>query len=237
MKGIILLNLAVLLIVAAFASATTRLVPEQYGTIQAAIDNSDDGDTVLVAPGTYTGDGNRDIDFKGKSITVKSEYGPESCIIQCGGRYQAGDRSNPIEPEYHRGFNFHSHEDANSVVQGFTVTQGYMGTLHGGAFHCIESSPIIRDCIIVGNSARTGGGIYAYRSDILVENCVIKENIASFSPKNWFDYSPGSTEGGGICIPRGNAKLRNCLVVGNAATRFGGGFTAVMVIIRLSIVP
>ena len=215
----------------------TLQVPSDYATIQMAIDASVDGDVVLVAPGTYAGEGNRDIDFKGKSITVKSENGPESCIIQCGGRYQAGDRSNPIEPEYHRGFNFHSHEDANSVVQGFTVTQGYMGTLHGGAFHCIESSPIIRDCIIVGNSARTGGGIYAYRSNILVENCIIKENIASFSPKNWFDYSPGSTEGGGICIPRGNAKLRNCLVVGNAATRFGGGFTAVMVIIRLSIVP
>ncbi|MBN2588373.1 MAG: hypothetical protein JXA96_00805, partial [Sedimentisphaerales bacterium] len=59
--------------------------PADFNNIQAAIDDANDGDIVLVAPGTYTGEGNRDIDFMGKAITVKSEYGPESCIIQCGG--------------------------------------------------------------------------------------------------------------------------------------------------------
>ncbi|MBN2589216.1 MAG: hypothetical protein JXA96_05110, partial [Sedimentisphaerales bacterium] len=63
----------------------TLKVPSDYPNIQAAIDDANDGDIVLVAPGTYTGEGNRDIDFMGKAITVKSEYGPESCIIQCGG--------------------------------------------------------------------------------------------------------------------------------------------------------
>ncbi len=207
----------------ATSQAAVLRVPTEYPTIQAAIDASIDSDVVLVASGTYTGEGNRDIDFKGKSITVKSEYGPESCIIQCGGLYRSGDRSNPIEPEYHRGFHFHSHEDANSVVQGFTVMQGYMGSNVGGAFLCIESSPIIRDCIIVGNSAMAGGGIYAYRSDIRVENCLIKENIASFRPRNWFNDSSGNAEGGGIYVSRGNAQLRNCLVVGNAASKQGGG--------------
>ena len=191
--------------------------PADFNNIQAGIDASADGDTVLVAPGTYTGEGNRDIDFKGKSITVKSENGPVSCIIQCGGLYRSGDRSNPIEPEYHRGFHFHSHEDANSVVQGFTVTQGYMGPHDGGAFLCIESSPIIRDCIIVGNSAMVGGGICAYQSDILVENCIIKKNIASYA--SWASDS----EGGGIYVSRGNAQLKHCLVVGNTASTNGGG--------------
>ena len=133
--------------------AEIRNVPADYLTIQAGIDNSNDGDTVLVAPGTYTGDGNRDIDLKGKAITVRSEDGPESCIIQCGGRYPAGDRSNPIEPEYHRGFHFHSHEDANSIVQGFTITKGYMDTEDGGAILCVDSSPSISDCIIKDNAA------------------------------------------------------------------------------------
>ena len=68
--------------------ATTIHIPADQPTIQAGIDASVDGDTVLVADGTYTGYGNRNIDFLGKAIVVISENGPESCIIDCewGGR-------------------------------------------------------------------------------------------------------------------------------------------------------
>ncbi|MHC5184552.1 MAG: hypothetical protein ACYSPI_09805, partial [Planctomycetota bacterium] len=41
-----------------------------YPTIQAAIDAAVDNDVVVLNPGTYTGDGNRDIVFPGKAITV-----------------------------------------------------------------------------------------------------------------------------------------------------------------------
>lgn len=49
--------------------------PADFSNIQAAIDDSNNGDTVLVAPGTYTGNGNRDISFKGKAITIKAKMG------------------------------------------------------------------------------------------------------------------------------------------------------------------
>jgi len=176
-----------------------------FNTIQAAIDDANDGDTILVAPGTYTGDGNRDIDFTGKAITVKSEEGPETCIIDCQG----------TSNEPHRGFYFHDSEDSNSVVQGFTVTHGYARPDNGGAFYCKKSSPIIRDCIILGNTARDGGGIYAYQSDVLIENCIIRENTASFGSTN--------SEGGGISVYHGNAQLRNCLIMGNTTSGLGGG--------------
>lgn len=42
------------------------------GKIQLAIDFPEGGDTVIVFDGIYTGIGNRDIDFKGKAITVQS---------------------------------------------------------------------------------------------------------------------------------------------------------------------
>jgi len=44
----------------------------EYPTIQAGIDDSNDGDVIVLCPGRYTGPGNREIDFKGKAITVRS---------------------------------------------------------------------------------------------------------------------------------------------------------------------
>jgi hypothetical protein len=84
-----------------------------YTAIHAGIDAASNGDTVLVADGTYTGAGNRDIDFLGKAITVKSAGGPENCIIDCEGS----------PSDQHRGFYFHNGEGPDSVLDGFTITK------------------------------------------------------------------------------------------------------------------
>lgn len=109
MKKLITLVCAALVLgLTVSVSATTWHVPDECLTIQCGIDSASAGDTVLVADGTYTGDENRDIDFKCKAIVVMSEHGREVTIIDC-----AGDSLNP-----HRGFYFHSGEGPNSVVQG-----------------------------------------------------------------------------------------------------------------------
>jgi hypothetical protein len=88
-------------------------VPYEKPNIQAGIDAAVDGDTVLVASGTYTGTGNRDIDFKGKAIVVMSESGPENTIIFC---QRKG-----------RGFYFNNNETLNSEVNVFIIARGYSG--------------------------------------------------------------------------------------------------------------
>jgi len=148
-----------------------------FNTIQAAINNANNGDTIIVADGIYTGEGNRDIDYLSKAITLRSENGPNNCIIDCEGTYL----------DNHRGFYFHSGENENSVLDGFTITNGYIVTMSwgGAGIHIDNSSPTIRNCIIKGNVAELdpfslcfcyGGGIYFNGTNLTMTNCIISDN-------------------------------------------------------------
>jgi len=68
---------------------------------KAGIDAAWSGDTVLVANGTYTGSGNRDIEMRGKKIVLRSENGPANTVIDC-----EGGTGND-----HRGFYIHEVKD------------------------------------------------------------------------------------------------------------------------------
>jgi len=216
-------------------------VPSEFLTIQNAIDVAKDSDTVIVADGTYTGPGNRDIDFLGKAITVRSENGPENCIIDCG--YRRGKR---YDWYYGRGFYFHSGEDANSVLDGFTITNGRAEK--GGAIYCEDSSPVITNCIINSNSAEQGGGVYCESSSPTISNCAFIRNTAvgeyAYGGGMYNSNRDGgsstltnctfsrnsavgefSSSGGGMRNYNhegGSSILTNCTFSGNSA-RFGGG--------------
>lgn len=214
---------------------TIRNVRAEYPTIQSAIDASLDGDTVRVASGTYTGDGNRDLDFKGKVITVQSVEGPNTCIINC-----QGTSSSP-----HRGFNFHSGETNDSIVDGFTVLNGYSD---GGAIYIGRSSPIITNCHLMNNIAEfCGGAIFIWESNARISHCIISSNKVSGLASSQTVYGGGISLrgsgrplidnctvtnnmagiiaaglGGGICSEE-TAIIINCLIADNAATENGGG--------------
>jgi parallel beta-helix repeat protein len=114
-------------------------VPGNQPTIQAGIDASASGDTVQVAEGTYSGEGNREIDFGGKNIVLVSENGPENTIIDC----DAGPS------DAHWAVYLHNGEDSSSIIDGFTITNAYSDEL--GAIYIDGSSPTIRNCIIREN--------------------------------------------------------------------------------------
>jgi hypothetical protein len=190
--------------------------PADFNNIQAAIDDSNDGDTIIVADGIFKGVGNRDIDFLGKAITLRSANGPKSCIIDCEGTYE----------DNHRGFYFHSGEDENSILDGFAITNAYIVVMceAGAGIRIDNSSPTIRNCIITNNVAELdplslcfcyGGGIYFNGTTLIMTNCIISDN-----------WVGGWGLGGGICCMSGsNTMIRNCIINNNTATTsaLGGG--------------
>jgi hypothetical protein len=181
-------------------------VPGDHGSIQEAIDAATDGDIVLVADGTYTIPDADGIDFNGKAITVRSQNGPEHCTINAGGNG--------------RGFYFHSGEQANSILSGFTITGGVIDgwSSGGGGMLCDGASPTIENCIIRDNrteaTAWGGGGISCVNSaSPTIINCIIDGNS-----------SLDADGGGGIYCDNASPIVRNCTIVNNdAGSKSGGG--------------
>lgn len=120
------------------ARATTINVPKDQPTIQAGINAAQNGDTVLVAPGTYY----ENIDFKGKAITVTSSGGPTVTIID------GGNKPGVATVVFAHG------ETSASVISGFTIRGGgdvtYDGTSNGGVW-VRGASPTIQGNTITAN--------------------------------------------------------------------------------------
>ncbi len=153
-------------------------VPSEQPTIQAGIDAVNVGGTVLVAPGWYVGEGNRDIDFRGKAVHLKAE-GSAWIGINCDGT--------PANP--HRAFIFNNGEDSTTMVEGFSIRNGYAVT--GGAVLCNGSSPKFRSCAFSTNeAASTGGAIQAEEnSNIILDGCVFHDNQAEGGGAAFFYWS------------------------------------------------
>ncbi|MFC2012323.1 right-handed parallel beta-helix repeat-containing protein [Chloroflexota bacterium] len=173
-------------------------IPGNYATIQDGIDAAADGDAVLVAPGTYY----ENINFRGKSITVTSEAGPDDTIIN-GGRVTSV-------------VTFWSGEDTNSVLHGFKITNGLVRKEHfpfGGGISIRDSSPTISHCKIMKNgSEKIGGGINVEGNQALpvIENNLISGNIAT-------------ERAGGIEVRNGaSPTIRDNIIIDNLSTEGSG---------------
>lgn len=216
----------------------TIQVPANQPTIQAAIDAANNGDTVLVAPGTYA----ENINLKGKAITVTSSGGPAVTTINGGA---AG--SVVI---------FNTNEGLGSVLRGFTITNGKTSgvpSYDGGGVYISNASPTIRGNVIVQNVAcGNGGGIAAGFSSALIQGNTISNNsqgscsggdgggiyvggagsvqiIGNTISNNFWN----SGNGGGIALfAAGTPTIENNTISGNTATGLspasqGGGIYVV----------
>lgn len=187
---------AFIFILGSFAvQANIIQVPADYPTIQAAVNASVNGDTVLVIPGVY----NENINFRGKHIVVTSLY-----YVSGDTLYMTNtiiDGSTPLFPDTGSCVIFNHGEDSTTVLQGFTLTGG-----SGTKWLDIHGAGIFRE----------GGGILCEQSSPLIMHNVIRNNVVT----NMTGVT--STGGGGIRIGDSNPQLIGNLIMDNTA-RYGPG--------------
>jgi hypothetical protein len=212
-------------------SGIRRLVPQEYPTIQAAIDASTHGDTVLVSDGIYV----ENIRYRGKAIIVASLYlvdGDTSHIEQT-----VIDGSQPSNPDSGSVVYFISGEDTSSVLYGFTITGG-SGTLRpfgnsiyrdGGGIYClfsggkIEQNAIINNAVVVRDSATAGGifGVLLNDENLIIRNNIIASNTVD-SDGVWgggmYIYASGQSQ----VVISGNIISDNVITAGNGSTAGAG---------------
>jgi len=175
----------------------------EYLTIQDGVDAAGPGDTVLVLAGTYTGAGNRDIDFGGTSLVLLSDEGHILTTVDCE---DAG-----------RGFLFHSSEDTNSVVSGFTIANAAADS-GAGAFCWNGSNPRFEGCLFLSNTAQMrGGGLCCLGSSPVVRGCWFEGNEANQ------DGSSNGKGGGISCLQGSSPLITDTDIYMNVAYNNGGG--------------
>ncbi|MBT8380462.1 MAG: T9SS type A sorting domain-containing protein [Ignavibacteria bacterium] len=201
----------------------TLHVPNQYSTIQSAINSSNNGDIVLVDDGTYY----ENINFSGKAITVASNFIVDADTNHIYNTVING--SQHINPDSGTVVYFVSGEDTTSVLTGFTITGG-TGTLYivpgeetdriAGGIGIENSGAKISYNRIIGNSAEmntvgtdvrvaAGGGIGAVSVDnrnLIIEHNIIDSNFVS---------SISRAFGGGIAIIENTPGVYNVLISNN----------------------
>ena len=143
-----------------------------YPTIQDAINAASNWDIIELANGVFAGDGNRDLDHYGKTLTIRAQsVTPDSCVIDCIG----------LGRDPHRAFLFDDGEGPLTSVEGITIRNGATDpglTSRGGGILVIESSPTIRRCVFHDNEATEGGAIACLGGAPHIRDCTLAANHA-----------------------------------------------------------
>ncbi len=202
-------NLIILFLVAflfTVANSAVLLIPEDFEIIQDAIEESEDGDTLLVEEGSY----NESIDFNGRDIVIASMYlldGEEDHITNT---FIDADGLNQ------RCVTIESGETEDAQLIGFTIINGFAD--YGGGIYCRNTRAQLSHLRVYDNHAqRHGGGMYCTTDgDPTLYDVAFISNSASH-PEEDNGY-------GGAISTRGSSPILSyCLIVNNEAERYGGG--------------
>ncbi len=186
-------------------------------SISLAIELASNDWTVLVAPGTYCGPDNTDLDPGDKSLRIASVSSPEMTVIH------GNDTA--------RCFNMSS---GWTTIRGFTIRNGYT-TGQGGGIYCANADSVsVRHCIVKDCSAgNDAGAICCFQTPLAMDSCVVTDNTSGDYGGAVYIYNAGPatftdsvfyandavTAGGAVALNISpNSVFSNCLFYDNNTT-------------------
>ena len=199
-----------------------RRVPSQYPTVESAVFDANDGDTVLVAPGSHEAQSIR----VEKDLVFLSEDGQKKTtfIASSDRHFHVAGASRRV---LFRGFTFTGGvvgsdqpggsilcEDALLTIEDCTFSENQAD--RGGALAFFASSSNLQRCTFVANRAKDGGAVGIYDGGHpLVSHCIFIRNVA-------VGVSTGGL-GGAIFVRAASASIRNSAFLRNDAQEGLGG--------------
>ncbi len=139
-----------------------------FKSVQEGIDAASDGDSILVAEGTYV----ENIHFHGKNVALTCTLPQEPLVVKS--TILDGNGQGPV-------VSFSGTEGESCVLAGFTIRNGE--ALQGGGIYGKFCKATIRSNVIAGNTAQyRGGGLYGchgiIRHNIITGNAAHKIELA-----------------------------------------------------------
>lgn len=236
MRGLvtpIILLLALLISATSLLAATWYVKPDGSGdapTIDAAADSAAPGDTILLANGTFTGDGNRDIRlYYGPLIVMSESLNPDLCVVDCGG----------TASEYHQGFDIRFAGEPPVIIAGVTIRGAYStasGAIYVGTDGGLPGRAAIVGCVLTGNTSVWGGpavyvldGCFASLVNTRVTGnsansgtIYLSANSALAITGGVFSDNSAEATGGAISLYSAALIASSCTFQGNVAGSYGG---------------
>ena len=220
-------------------------VSSPFATIQKAIDTAASSDTISVASGTYSGAGNANLNFLGKTLQLVSQSGPEATLVDAGQQKIA---------------RLVSGEGPETLIKGFTFFNGYHnasgdweratlfeinnssatledcifrdnfaeGTYHSGTsgatlIGCWSGNATLKNCLLYNNTVKSGDN--ASSSELihgnfqLIENCTIANNTIDALMTNWWFFISKSRLQ--IFASETAIPVKNSIIWGNTISTIG----------------
>ncbi len=146
----------------------------RYSTIQEAINESADGDTIYLTEGIYADAGDKNLTWDGneKHLTITLHEDADYAIIECNGKGS--------------GFRFdRTNQNTLDIIDGITIRNcekydseneiGYAG------IYCEGVAVTIKNCIIIDCG---WCGVYCDNADPIIENCMFSKNLVGIMADN-----------------------------------------------------